>query len=162
MAAGGLPGLPATDAPECDVIEIDEVCVRQSPPCWLWIAVSRIVGHALSFAFGDRTDTVLEQLWSEMPEEYKNKPICTDHWGAYERFFPAEQHESCDKGSGKTSIAEAMNTKWRQRQSGLVRRSCGTWTGIETDLAERFLILLESHNHERIKRWQVQQGPTMA
>lgn len=121
-----------------------------------------MVGHALSFAFGDRTDVVLERLWAKAPEDYKNQPVCTDHWGAYERFLPAEQHESCDKGTGKTSIVEAMNTKWRQRQSGLVRRSCGVWTGIETDMAERFLILLEAHNSERINKWRIQQGLTTA
>ena len=100
----------------------------------------------------------------DVPDEYCCAPICTlthlcgtDGLGAYQRFFAGTDHEVCDKGSGKTSIVEAMNTKWRQRQSGLVRRSCGVWYGIEQDITERFMILLEMHNKERIRRWMKRQ-----
>ena len=134
-------------------MEIDEICISQSPSHWLWIAVSRVIGHVLGFALGDRTDAMLEWLWEDIPEDYCAVPVCTDGLAAYERFFEGTQHEVCDKGSGKTSIVEAMNTKWRQRQSGLVRRSCGVWEGIEDDIVERFMILLELHNKERIRRW---------
>ena len=91
--------------------------------------------------------------WSDVPQDYRDKPVCTDHWGAYKRFFSSSQHEACDKGSGKTSHSEGWNTKWRQRQSGLVRRSCGVSTRIEDDLVERFLLLVEGHNRERERRW---------
>jgi hypothetical protein len=52
-----------------------------------------------------------------------------------------------------TNRVEGLNTKWRQRQSGLVRRSCGVHRGIEEDLFERFLLLLEGHNWECARRW---------
>jgi len=120
--------------------------VRKSPAVWLWIAVSRLVGQVLGFALGERTGEMLRLAWSDVPEDYRNKPVKTDHWGAYASFFPPSQHEECDKGSGQTSHAEAWNTKWRQRQSGLVRRSCGVCRRTETDLYERFLILVEQHN----------------
>ena len=73
---------------------------------------------------------------------------------AYRRFFGPAQHTACDKGSGKTSIVEASNTRWRQRHSGLMRRSCGVYEGIIDDLTERFLILADKHNRWRAKRWE--------
>jgi hypothetical protein len=69
-------------------------------------------------------------------------------------FFAPEQHEACDKGSGKTSHVEGWNTKWRQRQSGLVRHSCGVHPKIEDDVVERFFLLVEGHNQQCLKRWQ--------
>ena len=112
-------------APEDDVIEFDEVCVRKSPSFWLWTAISRKTGQVLGFSIGDRGDEMLRLAWADLPQDYRDKPVKTDHLDAYARFFPPEQHEACDKGSGKTSRVEAWNTKWRQRQSGLVRKSCG-------------------------------------
>jgi len=140
-------------APADDVIEIDEVCIRVTPALWLWVAVSRQVGQVLGFVIGNRTDAMLALCWSDVPQDYRNKPICTDHWGAYGRFFSSNQHTACDKGSGKTSHSEGWNTKWRQRQSGLVRRSCGVYVGIETDLVERFLLLVDGHNRQCARRW---------
>ena len=133
-------------------MEMDEICIRFSPGFWLWIAVSRTLGVVLGFVLGDRSDAMLERLWhEEMPYAWKELPVCTDAWSAYGRVLPAELHEICDKGSGKTSFVEALNTKWRQRQSGLVRRSCGVWKGICDDISERFLILLDRHNRQCLK-----------
>jgi IS1 family transposase len=126
-------------APEDDVIEMDEICIRLSPSLWLWTAVSRLVGQVLGFALGDRTDEMLSLCWSDVPADYRDKPVRTDHLGAYCRFFAFPcfspgQHRACDKGSGETSRVEAFNTKWRQRQSGLVRRSCGVCERIADDV----------------------------
>ena len=91
-------------------------------------------------------------MWGDVPEAWRDLPVCTDGWGAYGRFFPKERHRVCDKGSGLTSRAEAMNTKWRQRQSGLVRRSCGVSRRVVDDIAERFMILAASSNRERTRQ----------
>jgi len=147
-------------APEDDVIEMDEICVRQSPPLWLWIAVSRRVGQVLGFALGDRTDAMLALCWSDVPADYQDKPVRTDHWGAYARFFAsfaAGQHQACDKGTGETSRVESWNTKWRQRQSGLVRRSCGVCERIADDVLERFLLLTAQHNGQCAQQWKKHQ-----
>lgn len=89
-------------------------------------------------ALGERTDETRARAWAQVPADYQSRPadyqsrpVYTDHWGAYARLLPEGQHHPCDKGSGLTSIVgglntkEGLNTKWRQRQSGLVRRSCG-------------------------------------
>ncbi len=141
-------------APEGDVIEFDELCLRQSPPLWLWLGVSRLTRQVLGCALGERTDETLARAWAQVPPDYQARPVYTDHWGAYGRLFPAEQHHPCDKGSGLTSIVESLNTKWRQRQSGLVRRSCGVHLKMGADLCERFGLLVDAHNRQSARRWQ--------
>jgi IS1 family transposase len=149
-------------APEADVIEIDEICIQLSPSFWVWIAVSRLVGQILGFVFGDRTDGMLPLLWEDVPADYKQKLVYTDEWGAYGRFFPSCQHRPSKKGSGETNHSEGLNTKCRQRQSGLVRESCGVHEGIKQDMVDRFLIFLEGHNITCAKRWVRQQGQVTA
>jgi IS1 family transposase len=144
-------------APEGDVIEFDELCLRQSPPLWLWLGVSRLTRQVLGLALGERTDETLAEAWAQVPADYQSRPVYTDHWGAYARLLPASQHHPCDKGSGLTSIVESLNTKWRQRQSGLVRRSCGVHPKIATDLSERFYILVDEHNRQSARRWKRRQ-----
>jgi len=142
------------------VIEFDELCLRQSPPLWLWVGVSRQTRQVLGCALGDRTDETLARAWAQVPTQYQGRPVYTDHWGAYARLLPAGQHRSCDKGSGLTSIVEGLNTKWRQRQSGLVRRSCGVHPRIATDLSERFGLLVDEHNRQSARRYQSRQKGT--
>lgn len=61
---------------------------------------------------------------------------------------------------GKTSVVEGLNTKWRQRQSGLVRKSCDVCWRILDDIWERFLILADQHNREKIRQWnKTQESP---
>lgn len=134
-------------APEDDVIEIDELCVRQTPSLWLWTAVSRKSGQVLGFALGRRDYATLALCWSDVPQDWRDKPVVTDGLATYQAFFSAEQHRVVDKGSGETSIAESINTKWRQRQSGLVRHSCGASHRIYDDLLERAFLLVEQHNN---------------
>jgi IS1 family transposase len=145
--------MAAVPAPEEDAIEIDEVCIRLTPSLWLWTAVSRLAGQVLGCVIGDRSDAMLAIVWADVRGAYRDKPVFTDGLGVYSRFFTPEQHTVCDKGSGLTSKVEALNTKWRQRQSGLVRRSCGVHPKIEDDLVERFFILVERHNDECARRW---------
>ena len=140
------------EPPEGDTVEMDEICICFSSGFWLWLSVSCTLGVVLAFVLGDRSDAMLKRLWhEEMPYAWRELPVCTDAWGAYGRVLPPELHEICDKGSGKTSKVEALNTKWRQRQSGLVRKSCGVWEGICDDISERFLILLDRHNQLCLK-----------
>jgi IS1 family transposase len=146
------------DPPEGDTMEVDELCVQLTPSLWLWIGVSRLVGHLIGFALEDRSQSSLAWMWGDVPPAWQHVPVCTDHYGVYGSFFAGHPHEACDKGSGKTSIVEAMNTKWRQRQSGLVRRSCGVCERIRDDIIERFMILGERHNIERIQQWQKNQS----
>ena len=136
---------------------MDELCVRKSPSLWLWVAVSRKTRQVLGFAFGQRDQDTLSLCWEDVPKDYRDKPVLTDGLETYPSFFPEGQHRAVVKGSGETSIVESLNTKWRQRQSGLVRRSCGVSRRIETDLLERLFLLVEQHNSSSQARWERQQ-----
>jgi len=151
------PGLAPLTAPEGDGVEFDELCLRQSPALWLWVGVSRLTRQVLGLSLGERTDEALAQAWAQVPEDYRGRMVYTDHWGAYGRLFDGAQHRPCDKGTGLTSIVEGLNTKWRQRQSGLVRRSCGVHPKIKGDISERFLLLVDAHNRQCARRWQRRQ-----
>ena len=109
---------------------------------------------------------MLPILWADVPADYRDKPVYTDEWGAYARFFPKSQHHPSKKGSGQTSHSEGWNTKCGyplgERQSGLVRESCGVHVGVEDDLVERFLILLEGHNQDCERRWLCRQKAAIA
>ena len=153
---------PPVAAPEGDVIEFDELCLRQSPPLWLWVGVSRQTHQVLAVALGDRTDGTLARAWAQVPASCQGRPVYTDHSGAYGRVLPAGQHHPCDKGSGLTSIVESLNTKWRQRQSGLVRRSCGVHPRIAADLSERLGLLVDEHNRQSARHWQRRQAEAQA
>ena len=150
------------------MIEMDELCVRLTPSLWLWVAASRRVRQVLGFAFGQRDRDTLELCWSDVPDEYQDKPVVTDGYPTYASFFGPEQHRAIDKGDdqiGETSLVESLNTKWRQRQSGLARRSCsetrvrvgGVSRRIENDLVERFFLLVEQHNIVCQRRWEREQ-----
>ena len=91
------------------MIEFDELCLRQSPPLWLWVGVSRLTRQVLALALGDRSDGTLARAWAQVPAAYRGKPVYTDHWGAYARLLPEGQHHPCDKGSGLTSIVESLH-----------------------------------------------------
>jgi IS1 family transposase len=144
------------------VIEMDELCVRFSPALWLWVAVSRLTRTVLGFVIADRGDDALRRLRDEeLPPAWRGLPIKSDGWEAYQRLLPAHIHEVCSKQSGETSIVEALNCKWRQRQSGMARKSCGVSRRILDDLTERFLILVDRHNRQCLARWEriTQSGP---
>ncbi len=51
------------DVPEYDVIEFDELYLRQSPPLCLWVGVCRRPRQVLGLALGDRTDEMLVRPW---------------------------------------------------------------------------------------------------
>ena len=153
--------MPAEDAPG-DCLEFDELCLRKSPSFWVWLIISRRVGQVLGFMFGNRTDAMLKDAWGDVPEDWRTRLVFTDGWEAYSRFFPGEQHVVCEKGSGLTSRIEGWNTKWRQRQSGLVRRSCGVSHRIIDDTYERFLILATGHNRQRKRRWDQKRKATLS
>ena len=102
--------------------------------------MARLTGDALqppvAVPAGDviEFDETLARAWAQVPPDY--------------RLLPAWQHHPCDQGTGLISIVERLNTKWRQRQSGLVRRACGVHPQIEGDLFERFRLLVDEHSRQ--------------
>jgi insertion element IS1 protein InsB len=91
---------------------------------WIWLAIDTISGQVVGFYVGDRSEKSAQKLWESIPEEYRKDAIVyTDHWDAYKKAIPEEQHRPVDKDSGKTSHIERLNCTLRQRCSRLVRKT---------------------------------------
>jgi hypothetical protein len=60
------------------------------------------------------------------------------------KLFSPWQHRPSSKGSGKTSLVEGLNNKWRNRVSGLVRKTVCVQS--LDDLERRLWLVMENHN----------------
>ena len=136
-----------------DALEIDELVIRyrfKRRYRYLWIAISRLTRQVIGFTVGDRSTKSLVRLWFSLPADYRRKLVYTDFYEAYAKWFAPWQHRPCGKGSGKTSIVEGLNNKWRNRVSGLVRKTvCVRYIN---DLQRRLWLVIEGHNQLRIKQ----------
>jgi len=136
-----------------DALEIDELVIRfrfKRRYRYLWLVISRLTHQVLAWRVGDRSKKTLRKLWFTVPPAYRRKLVYTDFYEAYASFFRAWQHRPCEKGSGKTSVIEGLNNKWRNRVSGLVRKTVCVQS--LADLHKRLWIVLEAHNHLCIKQ----------
>ena len=136
-----------------DALEIDELVIRfrfKRRYRYLWLAISRLTRQVIGFYIGDRSVKSLQRLWFSLPAAYRRKLVYSDFYEAYAKWFAPWQHRPCDKGSGKTSIVEGLNNKWRNRISGLVRKTvCVRY--IE-DLEGRLWLVIQEHNQLRLKQ----------
>jgi insertion element IS1 protein InsB len=140
--------LPAVSG---DALEIDELVVRyrfKRRYRYLWLVVSRLTHQVLAWRVGDRSEKTLQKLWLQVPPAYRRKLVYTDFYEAYAKWFAPWQHRPCEKGSGKTSVIEGLNNKWRNRVSGLVRKTvCVRYLD---DLEKRLWLVTTRHNLQQI------------
>lgn len=92
---------------------------KKANPRWLWHAIARSTGQVLAYIFGRRKDEVFLQL-KALLEPFAIKRYCTDGWGAYERYLPAESHEV---GKRKTQRIERKHLRLRTRIKRLARKT---------------------------------------
>lgn len=134
-------------------MEIDELVIRfrfKRRYRYLWLVISRLTHQVLAWRVGDRSEKTLQKLWFAVPPAYRCKLVYTDFYEAYAKFFRAWQHRPCGKGSGKTSVVEGLNNKWRNRVSGLVRKTvCVRYLD---DLEKRLWLVTARHNLDQIAR----------
>lgn len=132
-----------------DAVEIDELVVRLKRKRryrYLWVAVSRVTRQVLAWCLGSRSEATLRRLWWSVPGPYRRKLLYSDPYEAHGAFFRAWQHRVVNKGSGKTSVVEGLNNKWRSRVSGLVRKT--VCVQHEADLQCRLWLVITQHNHQ--------------
>ena len=132
---------------------MDELVIRyrfKRRYCYLWLAVSRLTHQVLAWRIGDRSEKTLQKLWFQVPAAYRRKLVYSDFYEAYAKWFSSWQHRPCDKGSGKTSVIEGLNNKWRNRVSGLVRKT--VCVQHLDDLKNRLWLVTARHNLEQIAR----------
>ncbi|CAN5787984.1 hypothetical protein BH23GEM7_BH23GEM7_39450 [soil metagenome] len=147
-----------------DSVEMDELVVRfrlKRRYRYLWIAVSRLTRQVLAVFLGDRSIRSLRTLWSRVPPAYRRKLVYTDEYEVYAKLLRPWQHRPSAKGSGRTSVAEGLNNKWRSRISGLVRRT--VCVRYKEDLVRRLLLTFDQHNRlcrRRVEEWAWLEPPT--
>ena len=89
---------------------------------WVWLAFDPETKQVLAFYVGARSRKSARKLWQRLPLAYREQAtFYTDDWEAYKGVIPAERHEVCAKGSGRTNCVERFNCTLRQRVSRLVR-----------------------------------------
>lgn len=110
------------------MLELDEMWTfvgRKRRKVWLWLAVERYTRRIVAWVLGTRGTTTARRLWRALPAEYRTGTwYYTDEWEAYRQVLPPAAHRPSSKGSGRTSIVEAVNCSLRQRCGVLVRKSC--------------------------------------
>ena len=66
------------------------------------------------------------RLWAALPRRYHHCRYYTDQWEAYAKVLLLQHHRPRPKGSGNTSLVEAIHCSLRQRCGVLVRKSCSS------------------------------------
>lgn len=131
------------------ILELDEMWTfvgRKKNKVWLWLAVERGSRQIVAWVLGCRGAATAQRLWLMLPPEFqKNTRYLTDAWEAYAKVLPAAAHQACPKGSGETSIVEAINCSLRQRCGVLVRKSCSFSKCLKMH-HKRIEICIKNHN----------------
>ena len=136
-----------------DALEIDELCISKKRSLWLWVASSRYTGQVIGFAVGDRSLDTFKRLWLSLPAHWRRKRVYTDDYCVYRALLPSWQHRICQKGDGRTSVAEGVNNSLRHRSGALVRKTSARcrcallWE-------KRVALTVQAHNRNGWKRLQ--------
>ena len=132
------------------MLELDEMWTfvgRKKRKVWLWLAVERHRRRVVAWVLGDRSAATARRLWAQLPAYWRG-PRCwyfTDLWESYVGVLPRWQHRRSPKGSGGTSIVEAINCSLRQRCGVLVRKSCSFSKSLVMHTA-RIKIVIDNYN----------------
>lgn len=80
------------------------------------MAVERALRHIVAWLLCCRGAATARSLWAALPHRYQHYyRYHTDQWQAYAKVLPALHHRPHPKGSGKTTVVEAINCSLRQR-----------------------------------------------
>lgn len=119
---------------------------RRKCKVWLWLAVERASRRIVGWVLGCRGAATCRQLWQRLPPRFQRHTVYyTDAWEAYAKVLPAAAHRPSAKGSGQTSLVEALNCALRQRCGVLVRKSCSISKSLAMHTT-RIKICIDNHN----------------
>lgn len=118
---------------------------RKKRKVWRWLAVER-ASRLVAWVTGRREAATARRLWQALPRRYRRHCWSfTDEWKAYVGVLPQRHHRRCPKGSGGTSIVEAVKCALRHRCGVLVRKSCSFSKSLEMHKA-RIKIVIDNYN----------------
>ena len=119
---------PEMVEPEKAVLKLDErwtFLAKRKRKVWRWLAVERATRRIVGWVLGCRGAATGRRLFQVLPLRYQtNTTYYTDGWEAYASVLPSAAHRPSAKGSGQTSIVEALNGSLRHRWGVLGRKSC--------------------------------------
>ena len=119
---------------------------RKKRKVWPWLAVERLSRRIVVWALGRRDAAAARRQWQALPKRYRcHCWYFTDSRGAYVGILPRWHHRRCPKGSGGTSIVEAISCSLRQRCGVLVRKSCSFSKSLQMH-EMRVKIVIDYHN----------------
>ena len=119
---------------------------RRRRKVWLWLALARASRRIVAWVLGCRGAATATRLQQALPIHYQaNKIYYTDVWEAYAKVLPSAAHRHSAKGSGATSIVEALNCSLRQRCGVLVRKFC-SFSKLQTMHQVRTQLCIDAHN----------------
>ena len=119
---------------------------RKKRKVWLWLAVERHTRRIVAWVLGTRGTTTARRLWQQLPSAYRRATwYFSDEWPAYSQVLPPEAHRPSAKGSGQTSIVEAVNCSLRQKCAVLVRKTCSFSRSLSMHRV-RIQLVIDEHN----------------
>lgn len=117
---------PDADDPAATILEIDELWSfvdHKGNKIWIWIALCRQTRQIVARAVGDRSEKTCQELWDNIPGEYREGHCFTDFWQAYQLVIPESQLTQVGKETGETAHVERWNCTLRQRIGRFVRKT---------------------------------------
>ncbi len=115
---------------------------------WLWLAVERTSRRIVAWVLGSRGAATARLLRDALPARYQRHCFYfTDLWEAYRGVLPWGAHRPSPKGSGQTSIVEAVNCALRQRCGVLLRKSCSFSKCLQMHQA-RIQLVIDDRNRQ--------------
>jgi insertion element IS1 protein InsB len=107
---------------EAELDELWSFVGKKANRQWVWIAMDASTRQVIAFYVGDRSQVSAEQLWANLPAEYRKQAIFyTDQYAVYAGVIPPTRHRAITKLARKTNHVARFNCTLRQRVSRLVR-----------------------------------------
>ena len=117
---------PDGEDPESTILEIDELWSfvgNKGNKLWIWIALDRKTRQIVARAVSDRSKNTCQELWDNIPDEYREGHCFTDFWQAYQLVIPEDQLTQVGKETGETAHVERWNGTLRQRVGRFARKT---------------------------------------
>lgn len=90
---------------------------------WIWLALCKETRQVVACVIGGRDEATCQQLWNNIPNNYRQGICYTDFWKAYKKVLPDDRHQAVPKQSGLTNHIERFNNTIRQRLARFVRKT---------------------------------------
>lgn len=132
-----------------EALELDEIRTfvgRKKRRVGRWLALERASRRIMVWVLGYRGAATARRLWAALLRRY-HRHCCyyTDQREAYTKVLLLQHHRPRPKGSGNTSLVEAIHCSLRQRCDVLVRKSCSSSKSLSMHTTQ-IKIVIDNYN----------------